>query len=67
MTVTNRHISSYTKVNSVIYDSGSVPDYSIFSLRETSPEVVTKGSSTVARKALERERSRRNCMKELVL
>ena len=29
--------SSYTKVYSVIYDSGSVPDSSIFSPRETSP------------------------------
>ena len=29
--------SSYTKVYSVIYDSGSVPEKSIFSPRETSP------------------------------
>ena len=32
------NLSSYTKVYSVIYDSGSVPDSSIFSLRETSPK-----------------------------
>jgi len=30
-------LSSYTKVYSVIYDSGSVPNKSIFSPRETSP------------------------------
>jgi len=33
-----RNFSSYTKVYSVIYDSGSIPEYSIFSPRGTSPE-----------------------------
>ena len=32
-----RHLSSYTKVCSLIYDSWSVPEKSIFSPRETSP------------------------------
>ena len=36
-----RVLSSYTKVYSVIYDSGSVPRRAIFSPRETSPEVYT--------------------------
>ena len=31
-------VSSCTEVNSVIYDSGSVPDKSIFSPRETLPD-----------------------------
>ena len=44
--------SSYTKVYSVIHDSGSVLRRAIFSPRETSPEVVTKGSSTAARKPI---------------
>ena len=35
----NGVLSSYTKVYSVIYDSGSVPDSSIFSPRETLPEL----------------------------
>jgi hypothetical protein len=40
-------LSSYTKVYSVIYDSGLVPEKSIFSPRGSSPEASTKGSSTV--------------------
>jgi len=36
-------LSSYTKVYSVIYDSGSDPEQSIFSPRETSPESITRG------------------------
>jgi len=35
-----RHFSSYTKVYSVIYDSGPVPDQSIFSPRGTSPKTL---------------------------
>ena len=43
----NRYILlSYTKVYSVIYDSGSFFRRAIFSPHETSPEVVAKGSST---------------------
>ena len=38
------HFSSYTTSYSVIYDSGSIPEKSIFSPRETSPEAATKGS-----------------------
>ena len=39
-----QRLSSYTKVYSVIYDSRSVPQGVIYSPRETSPEVVTKGT-----------------------
>ena len=40
-------LSPYTKVYSVIYDSGSVPDSSIFSPRESSPVVLNEENCTV--------------------
>ena len=46
LTALRRFCSSYTKLYSVIYDSGSVPDQSMFSPRETSPSTLSLPAGT---------------------